>query len=58
MTERTRRVRAARSAVQRTVLVPSAALLLMLIVIWAATGAGYFWPMWAASDSRSRPGFG
>ena len=34
--------------VQRTVLVPSAVLLLTLIVIWAATGAGYFWPMWAA----------
>ncbi len=36
------------SVVQRTVLVPSAVLLLTLIVIWAATGAGYFWPMWAA----------
>jgi signal transduction histidine kinase len=36
------------SVVQRTVLVPSAVLLVTLIVIWAATGAGYFWPMWAA----------
>jgi signal transduction histidine kinase len=35
------------SVVQRTVLVPSAVLLVTLIVIWAATGAGYFWPMWA-----------
>ncbi len=38
----------AASVVQRTVLVPSAVLLVVLIVIWAATGAGYFWPMWAA----------
>jgi signal transduction histidine kinase len=36
------------SVVQRTVLVPSAVLLTTLVVIWAATGAGYFWPMWAA----------
>ena len=36
------------SVVQRTVLVPSAVLLITLVVIWAATGAGYFWPMWAA----------
>src|SRR6202020_1296961 len=36
------------SVVQRTVLVPSAVLLITLVVIWAATGAGYFGPMWAA----------
>ncbi|HXO09284.1 MAG TPA: histidine kinase [Solirubrobacteraceae bacterium] len=47
MTERTP-VSDRGSVVQRTVLVPSAVLLLTLIVIWAATGAGYFWPMWAA----------
>ena len=47
MTERTP-VTDRGSVVQRTVLVPSAVLLLTLIVIWAATGAGYFWPMWAA----------
>jgi signal transduction histidine kinase len=28
--------------------VPSLVLLTALIIIWAATGAGYFWPIWAA----------
>ena len=35
------------SALERAALAPSAVLALGLIVIWALTGAGYFWPMWA-----------
>ncbi|HWE58369.1 MAG TPA: histidine kinase [Solirubrobacteraceae bacterium] len=35
------------SVVQRAALAPSAVLALSLILIWALTGAGYFWPMWA-----------
>ena len=35
------------SVVQRAALTPSAVLALSLLVIWAVTGAGYFWPMWA-----------
>ena len=37
-----------RSVVRGAAFVPSLVLLTALIVIWAATGAGYFWPMWAA----------
>jgi signal transduction histidine kinase len=37
-----------RSVVRGAAFVPSLAILTALIVIWAATGAGYFWPMWAA----------
>lgn len=37
-----------RSVVQRAAFAPSAVLLLSLVVIWAASGAGYFWPMWPA----------
>jgi signal transduction histidine kinase len=36
------------SVVRGAAFAPSLVLLLTLIVIWAATGAGYFWPMWAA----------
>ena len=38
----------ARSVVRGAAFAPSLVVLLALIVIWAATGAGYFWPMWAA----------
>lgn len=37
-----------RSVVRGAAFAPSLAILSALIVIWAATGAGYFWPMWAA----------
>ena len=37
-----------RSVVRGAAFAPSLVLLTTLIVIWAATGAGYFWPMWAA----------
>jgi signal transduction histidine kinase len=37
-----------RSVVRGAAFMPSLVLLTALIVIWAATGAGYFWPMWAA----------
>lgn len=37
-----------RSLVRGTAFAPSLVILAALIVIWAATGAGYFWPMWAA----------
>jgi signal transduction histidine kinase len=37
-----------RSVVRGAAFAPLAVLLLCLIVIWAVTGAGYFWPMWAA----------
>jgi signal transduction histidine kinase len=37
-----------RSVVRGAAFVPSLVILTALIVIWAATGAGYFWPMWAA----------
>ena len=36
-----------RAAIQRLALTPPAVLALALVVIWAATGHGYFWPMWA-----------
>jgi hypothetical protein len=35
-----------RSARRRPELAAFVAVNLMLIVIWAATGAGYFWPIW------------
>ncbi len=47
MTEHNTRA-ALRSVVQRAAFAPSAVLLLSLVVIWAASGAGYFWPMWPA----------
>ncbi len=37
-----------RSVARGAAFVPSLVLITALIVIWAATGAGYFWPMWAA----------
>ncbi len=37
-----------RSVVRGAAFAPALVLLAALIVIWAATGAGYFWPMWAA----------
>ena len=37
-----------RSVVRGAAFAPSLAILSALVVIWAATGAGYFWPMWAA----------
>ena len=37
-----------RSVVRGAAFAPSLVILTALIVIWAATGAGYFWPMWAA----------
>ena len=37
-----------RSVTRGAAFVPSLVLLTALVVIWAATGAGYFWPMWAA----------
>ncbi len=37
-----------RSLVQRAALTPPAVLVISLVVIWAAAGAGYFWPMWPA----------
>ena len=35
-----------RRSQRRPDLVPFIAVNLLLIVIWAATGAGYFWPIW------------
>ena len=37
-----------RSVVRGAAFVPSLVLLAALVVIWWATGADYFWPMWAA----------
>ena len=37
-----------RSVARGAAFAPSLVLLTALIVIWAATGAGYFWPMWVA----------
>jgi len=37
-----------RSVVRGAAFVPSLVVLTALVAIWAATGAGYFWPMWAA----------
>ena len=37
-----------RSVVRGAAFAPFSVILLALVVIWAATGAGYFWPMWAA----------
>jgi signal transduction histidine kinase len=37
-----------RSLVRGTAFAPFLVILAALIVIWAATGAGYFWPKWAA----------
>ncbi|HUA72534.1 MAG TPA: histidine kinase [Solirubrobacteraceae bacterium] len=37
-----------RSVTRGAAFVPSLVLLTALVVIWAATGAGYFWPRWAA----------
>jgi signal transduction histidine kinase len=37
-----------RSIVRGAPFAPFAVIMLALIVIWAATGATYFWPMWAA----------
>jgi signal transduction histidine kinase len=40
--------RVLRSVTRSAAFVPSLVLLSALVVIWAATGADYFWPMWAA----------
>jgi len=37
-----------RSVTRGAAFAPSLVILATLVVIWAATGAGYFWPMWAA----------
>jgi signal transduction histidine kinase len=37
-----------RSMTRGAAFAPSLAILTALVVIWAATGAGYFWPKWAA----------
>ena len=37
-----------RSVTRGAAFAPSLSILTALVVIWAATGAGYFWPMWAA----------
>ena len=37
-----------RSVVRGAAFAPLSVIVLALVVIWAATGAGYFWPMWAA----------
>jgi signal transduction histidine kinase len=47
-----------RSVVRGAAFAPSLVLLLALIVIWAATGAGYFWPIWAALGLAIPTGLG
>jgi signal transduction histidine kinase len=37
-----------RSVTRGAAFAPSLVILAALVVIWAATGAGYFWPMWPA----------
>ena len=37
----------AKPLIGRAALAPPAGLAALLLVIWALTGAGYFWPMWA-----------
>jgi signal transduction histidine kinase len=39
---------ALQAVVRGAAFVPSLVILTALIIIWAATGAGYFWPMWPA----------
>ena len=46
-----------RSVVRGAAFLPSLVILSALIVIWAATGAGYFWPMWAALGLAIPPAF-
>ncbi len=46
-----------RSVVRGAAFAPALVLLAALIVIWAATGAGYFWPMWAALGLAVPTGF-
>ncbi len=45
------------SMVPRAALTPPAALEALLVVIWAITGAGYFWPMWPALGFGMALGF-
>ncbi|MFZ0089020.1 MAG: ATP-binding protein [Solirubrobacteraceae bacterium] len=40
--------RSGQPLVRRAALVPSAGAICLLVIIWALTGAGYFWPMWPA----------
>ncbi len=44
-------------AVGRAAASPPAMLVLLLVVIWAATGATYFWPMWPALGIGMATGF-
>ena len=37
----------AKPLIRRAALAPPAGLAVLLLVIWAVTGAAYFWPMWA-----------
>jgi signal transduction histidine kinase len=37
-----------RSVTRAAAFAPSVVLLIALVIVWAATGAGYFWPKWAA----------
>ena len=45
------------SFLRRAALTPAVALLALLIVIWAAAGGGYFWPMWPALGAAMAAGF-
>jgi signal transduction histidine kinase len=45
------------SFVRRAALTPPGLLVGLLIVIWAAAGAGYFWPMWPALGLAMATGF-
>jgi signal transduction histidine kinase len=46
-----------RSVTRGAAFAPSLAILTALVVIWAATGTGYFWPMWAALGFAIPPAF-
>ena len=46
-----------RAVVGRTALTPRVLATVLLVVIWAATGAGYFWPMWPALGIAMLAGF-
>src|SRR5271170_6039979 len=49
--------RTSRSFVRRAVVTPPGLLVVLLIVIWAAAGAGYFWPIWPALGVAMATGF-
>jgi signal transduction histidine kinase len=46
-----------RSLVRRAALTPPGVLVIVLVVIWAASGTGYFWPMWPALGIAMATGF-